>query len=175
MLTCIIVAHKRFEHYKLEKYACDKRVRIVMILPEYADSKLGDTKIYVDKLYVINEINFNSLKVIVEKELHINNSINDIKLLCNDEIFLSYIGEIRKVFGIDGATNYDYIRFRDKITMKKLLSKNGVPVPKFLQVNVDDLKNRPQEKFSILLNHFDQSFFVKPICGASSIGAYHII
>ncbi|WP_202149971.1 ATP-grasp domain-containing protein, partial [Candidatus Sarmatiella mevalonica] len=61
-----------------------------------------------------------------------------------------------------------------KIKMKELLGNHGIPVPLFKQVNVDTLKNNPSDSFYDLLQYFKGDFFVKPVYGASAIGAFHI-
>ena len=175
MLTCIIIAHKRFEHYQIQNI--DKsNCRIVFLVPKYA-KHLCDISVIqsTDFVYFTDSINEESIKITIKQELSIQPNKANIRLLCNDEIFLLDVGAVRRKLGIKGATDADYLKFRDKVLMKTILREAGVRVPKFLQVERDQLLENPQLNYKKLQEYFNKNlFFVKPRQGASAIGAYKI-
>ncbi|MDE1675332.1 ATP-grasp domain-containing protein [Nocardia gipuzkoensis] len=94
-------------------------------------------------------------------ELHQNNRFDEI--ITFSELDLLRAARLREAMGIDGQTVVSAASFRDKVLMKDLLSKGGIPVATYVQVRyATDLIG--------FARHNGYPIVVKPRYGAGSVG-----
>ena len=169
MKTCIFLCKKRHSLFNLERIYDPSKYRFVCILTSEDLKNIPDEhKNFFDEIITINSIVESEIEPIVQKEINLAGSSENVRVLCLDEMDILTAASIRKRFHIPGGRVSDYLPFRNKILMKEMLLKNNIRVPAYVSLNDLD-SNESEVVYENIVTQIGSPFIVKPILGASSL------
>lgn len=91
-----------------------------------------------------------------------------IRIICNDEYALMAAAEVRSILKIPGQLPQECDKFRNKVTMKKIVSDHGMTTPKFIVYDPSRYLLSPDGYLQEVIDTLGLPIFIKPIDGASS-------
>ena len=163
-------------------------LRIVLLAAEEQATALPETvRKHIDQIYICTKANPNdpvsglsyaSTYSAINREINSNTAVRgeakNIHISTFYEFNTHLVGRLRKDFGLAGMSGEDYLPFRDKCLMKKMVASAGLRTPFFELLNLNMLEGKTKLYFQLLQKKYQLPFICKPIDAAASIGVYKI-
>lgn len=117
------------------------------------------------KILVSSLIDINGTYKDIEPDLKTiisNYKLENIRFICLSEDYLSPVSVLREKFNICGINSTIAQFFRDKVIMKEKLKKNGITVPKFIDLAELSQDKSNEQIYSIIESSLGSPFVLKP-------------
>jgi len=139
-------------------------------------------KDYFDQIYPVasnkvaslSHLDFSAVEDVVKQELIKITDPSKIRIFPFNEYNILLAAQLREKFEIPGASSDLLKPFRDKVVMKNILNGNNIRTPKFISLDMKNIKINTEDYFKNLSECLGLPFILKPIDGAGSLGVKKI-
>jgi len=170
-IVAIFLCHKRYEFFALtEIFDPEKYEFHIVAQPDFVINLTEQEKRCFSNVTYVEKLTESVICHYIDDLKSKGCSVDNIRLICLDEIRLLMVGKIRDIYGIPGLSEQAAHPYRDKLTMKAMVHDHDLRVPKFLALDPKDSTCNYSTIASIVGNHF----IIKPALGVASIDTLEI-
>ncbi|WP_147200802.1 acetyl-CoA carboxylase biotin carboxylase subunit family protein [Pantoea sp. CCBC3-3-1] len=179
MKKIVILLSQSYLHFASESVLnyLHNNTRMVLIIHKSEDVH-PLLKGKIDKVYSVDgqlteslrpELNFSQVEKIINEEIQIAGSSQEISIFCQQEDNVLTAAKLRDMLNIPGDNQETVIKFRDKIAMKKCVAET-LPhaIPKYEKLDLNSLNDDPVSYYEMLEKKLGSKMLVKPTSGAGS-------